>query len=62
MDKDWRIVAFGTVSWMVLLCTALGFLTGCSQIEGDGFVNDGKPQPRVVCKKITPSLTRCYNR
>jgi len=62
MDKDWRIVAFGTVSWMVLLCTALGFLTGCVQIEGDGFVNGAGPQKQVICKKITNTYTRCFNK
>jgi len=62
MERDLRLYTFAATSWIVLLCATLGFLTGCSQIEGDGFTNNGEAKKQVLCKKITSTFTRCYNK
>jgi len=62
MEKDLRLYTFAATSWIVLLCATLGILTGCSQIEGAGFSNNGEPHKQVICKKITNTYTRCFNK
>ena len=59
MDRDYVRIAVVTVGWICLLTMSFSMLTGCVQIEGDGFVNGRGPQPAVICKEIRPNLIKC---
>lgn len=59
MDKDYMMIGFAAVGWICLLSVSFSLLTGCSRIEGDGFVNGRGPQKAVICKEIRPNYTKC---
>jgi hypothetical protein len=59
MDKDYMMIGMAAVGWICLLSVSFSLLTGCAQIEGDGFVNGRGPQKAVNCKEIRPNLIKC---
>jgi hypothetical protein len=59
VDKDYFTISIAAVGWICLLCVSFSLLTGCAEIEGDGFVNGRGPQKAVVCKEIRPSFIKC---
>lgn len=59
MDRDYVRIAAVAIGWICLLTMSFSMLTGCVQIEGDGFVNGRGPQKAVICKEIRPSFIKC---
>jgi hypothetical protein len=59
VDKDYFTISVAAIGWICLLCVSFSLLTGCVQMDGDGFVNGRGPQKAVICKKISPSFIKC---
>jgi hypothetical protein len=59
VDKDYITISIAAIGWICLLCASFSLLTGCVQMDGDGFVNGRGPQKDVICKEIRPSFIKC---
>jgi hypothetical protein len=59
VDKDYFTISIAAIGWTCLICASFSLLTGCSRIEGDGFVNDSRVQGGVICNEIRPNFTKC---
>jgi len=52
VDKDYITISIAAIGWICLLCASFSLLTGCAQMDGDGFANGRGPQKDVICKEI----------
>ena len=59
VDKDYITISIAAIGWICLLCASFSLLTGCVQMDGDGFVNGRGPQKAIICKEIRPSFIKC---
>jgi hypothetical protein len=62
MEKDYYRIGCIAISWILLLCVSLGFLTGCSTIEGAGFVNTGTPRKGTICEEQSDGHIVCRDK
>lgn len=53
-----RFLLFATLFTSALFGVAF-LLTGCAEIEGAGFSNNGKHTGPVVCRETRPGYTQC---
>ena len=59
MDRDYMMIGVAAVGWICFFSVSVSMLTGCAEIEGDGFVNGRGPQKPAICKEIRPNFTKC---